>query len=99
MADVQHIIEEAVHASLGPVSIGGIDVVLDQDHDDEEAYYDVIEVPPSTARHGGERLLSAITGVNAALVAAGEQRFAYVRFGYLGEEAADEGEPLGSAGP
>ena len=40
-----------------------------------------------------------MTGVNDALAAAGERRFAYVKFRYLGEEAADEGEPARSAEP
>ena len=99
MADVEHIIEEAVHAALEPTSIVGIDVVFGHDHDDEEAYYVAIEVPPSTPRLGGERLLSAMTGVNDALAAAGERRFAYVKFRYPGEEAPDEGEPARSSEP
>ncbi|WP_237476758.1 hypothetical protein [Lichenibacterium dinghuense] len=97
MEDVQHVIEAAVHAALGPMSINGVDVVFGHDQDDEEAYYVAIEVPHSTPRLGGERLLSAMTGVNDALIAAGERRFAYVKFRYLGEEAADEGESARSS--
>lgn len=98
MTDVQQIIEQAVHATLGAVTIGGVDVVFGRDQDDEEAFHVAIEVPQSTPRLGGERLLSAITGVNEALAAAGERRFAYVKFRYLGEEEADEGEPARSFG-
>lgn len=90
MADVQHIIEEAVHATLGAVTIGGIDVVFGHDQGDAEAYYVAIEVPRSTPRLGGERLLSAMTGINDALAAAGDRRFAYVKFRYLGAEDVDE---------
>lgn len=99
MADVQHVIEEAVHAALGPTSISGVDVVFGHDQGDEEAYYVAIQVPQSTPRLGGETLLSAMTGVNDALIAAGERRFAYVKFRYLGEESVDEGEPARSSEP
>ena len=99
MTDVQHIIDGAVHAALGSTSIGEIDVVFGHDQDDEEAYYVAIEVPHSTPRLGGERLLSAMTSVNDALAAAGERRFAYVKFRYADEEAADEGESARSFDP
>lgn len=72
MADVRPIIEGAVRAALGAVMTERIDVVFGHDHHDEEAFFVAIEIPPSTPRLGGKRLLSAMTAVNAALVAAGE---------------------------
>ena len=92
--DVQPLIEDAVRAALPTVQPHGIDIVFGEDHNNEEAWFVAIEVPPETPRLGGQMLLAAITGVNAALLAAGEPRFAYVHIRYLGDEPVDEGESV-----
>ena len=91
--DVQLVIEGAVHAAPPSVAIEKVETTFGHDHNDEEAWFVTVEVPPSTEQLGGDRLLKTMVRVNDALLAADERRFACVLFRYLGEENAGEGDP------